>query len=540
MMIRSNQRNLWRILAIVLLVATTPVLATGETDEGPPGVELAGRIVDSISFERRPIDWGGLRRFPLLISIAEALHAQTRVSILRRELLFATGDPYDPLLAEEVARNLRSDYSLTDAFVEVDTLPSGGVHVRVVTLDEWSLRGGVRFSRDGDENRLNIGIEERNLFGRNLFTSFDFFNDDRDGSFVAASFRDRRLNGWPIRLSAGYSGDPRALLRQVAIQRPYYNLQQRWTWSVIFSRSGGLNENNRDQSLLASWEETRDLQQGILGFRIGPYDRKLEFELSVDRVENRISDQRLFSLEFDPAAFPIDSGFVKALGRVSLVSYDFVTTRQINGWRYREDYQAGLGLFAGFGRATDLDLDAYVFDQVEFGGTVGFRFGGHLLLGSVEKRIFYRRDIELRRTATYSMRVFQNSLPFVTLALRGRYQRDWREDGTDNLALGGPTGVRGYARFYQTGNRLGTVNVEARFWPGFEILSVVPGAVVFVDAGQAWRDSEALTTNGFVASRGIGLRFSLERISRGELVRIDLARINGGELTVTVGTQQYF
>src|SRR5256885_12903468 len=59
------------------------------------------------------------------------------------------------------------------------------------------------------------------------------------------------------------------------------------------------------------------------------------------------------------------------------------------------------------------------------------------------------------------------------------------------LVLGGDTGLRGYPRNYQTGDRRVLLNVERRVytdWYPFRLIRV--GGAVFYDWGRAWRSEE--------------------------------------------------
>ncbi|MCP4683996.1 MAG: hypothetical protein GY867_00980 [bacterium] len=84
------------------------------------------------------------------------------------------------------------------------------------------------------------------------------------------------------------------------------------------------------------------------------------------------------------------------------------------------------------------------------------------------------------------------------------------------------------------------VNVEGRFYPGVELLSIKIGAAAFTDFGRAWRTGEAVEIKDYRASVGAGLRFSLERLSRDEMIRIDVVCGQDGRLELLIGTGQYF
>jgi hypothetical protein len=73
---------------------------------------------------------------------ANGLHITTRPRVVRRELLFRSGEPYDSARVAETARNLRS-LSIFRS-VSIDTVPSdSGLVVRVTTRDGWRKGAGT-------------------------------------------------------------------------------------------------------------------------------------------------------------------------------------------------------------------------------------------------------------------------------------------------------------------------------------------------------------------------------------------------------------
>ena len=126
------------------------------------------------------------------------------------------------------------------------------------------------------------------------------------------------------------------------------------------------------------------------------------------------------------------------------------------------------------------------------------------------------------------------------LALRAKYSSDWKPDSANSLVLGGTTGLRGYVEYFRTGDRLAVVNLESRLYPGLDILSVMLGAVAFVDIGRTWKSGEPLSVHGFDGTIGIGLRVSFEKSSKTALLRFDVAYSEKNGWQLSIGSGQYF
>ncbi|HSG71506.1 MAG TPA: hypothetical protein VLA12_13880, partial [Planctomycetaceae bacterium] len=167
-----------------------------------------GRIIDSVIIDNRNIFDTDLREFRHLIyRTANDLHMTTRAGVVRREVLLKPGERFDPELAEETGRNLRNQLYLYDAWVEVEELPTKHVIVRVITIDQWSLSGGVEFSREGNESRYKFWIEEKNFLGRNLHWRTEEVVQEKEDDYFALTYYDKRLSGRPYSFLFGYSSN---------------------------------------------------------------------------------------------------------------------------------------------------------------------------------------------------------------------------------------------------------------------------------------------------------------------------------------------
>ena len=94
------------------------------------------------------------------------------------------------------------------------------------------------------------------------------------------------------------------------------------------------------------------------------------------------------------------------------------------------------------------------------------------------------------------------------------------------LALGGDTGVRGYAEQYQHGEHLWSASAELRYNPHWELYQLVNVAwAAFVDSGKAWGQTPAInSTDTTLQSIGIGARLFSSHSSEGNVVHMDIIK----------------
>ena len=156
---RRVPRMLYRMRFVRPVLDTT---ATGQAiDESVLLEPFAGKTIGEISIDRRPIfdaDGNWLER------AANKTHMLTRERVIRRDLLFRTGDRLDPQLVVRNKQLLRSRSYIADVDIAVrpDSLDSTRVNLHISTRDSWTI------SADGalhSEGRTMVGVSDANIFG---------------------------------------------------------------------------------------------------------------------------------------------------------------------------------------------------------------------------------------------------------------------------------------------------------------------------------------------------------------------------------------
>ena len=508
-----------------------------------PCFDCEGAEIDEIVINNRNIyDLNDPRYDNFLFGLANRLHVVTRERVVRQELLLVVGDEYSFDLAEETARNLRTRFPLNEAWVWPERDSSGRVILHVETVDQWSLVGGLRsVDRDGQETDYQIGIEERNLLGGAQFLSFDFFARENDPNYVEFLFREPRIAGRSWALSCGVRDDPDDTRRFAHISHPYYELDQSDRFSVQWINRNRLNERyDTDGALSSRWHTKGQWLQVEYGHRWGPRTRKLELAGEYQYGHRRIVGE-IESFDGDEEFLPnaTDSIYHFFTAGATWKTQRFIVEKRIRGFEYTEDFELGFDLNGRYGRAFRPGFGDYYYDFLS--GRIGFREqSGNTLIGAeYERSIWFRGDEESRRTTSFSVTLYNNRLRYLTWAVRSFYMAD--RGGQDRrLVIGGKSGLRGYPTELMAGDRLHVINVEGRFFPGLELLSVKIGAAVFTDLGRTWQRGESLNIEGYRISAGVGLRLSLEALRKGEIVRVDASAIEGGGIELSFGTGQYF
>jgi len=503
-------------------------------------------IIDSIIIDNRNIfDLADPQYRHFIFKLANKLHVKTREKVILRELLFKEGDVYPEELVEETARNLRGRLSLYDAWIESDTLPNGHLLVRVITIDEWTLSVGPNFSREGNENLFELTVADRNLLGRNQYLSAGYFFEEFDKDYGNARFIDNKLWGKSFSLDLYHTSNPQNSVNWLILSKPFYHLNQNFSYYLDFVFGDKKKEIYRDSYKIGEIGSLSDEFNLGVSYRTGSYKNKIEYSTNYSykyNISNGIeyySENHNDSVEVNSNIFD-DTAYHLIDFRIKTSFLNFKKLKQIDGMGHIEDFTLGQVFSLSIGRAFNPGFDDYNYDIITLNLWHGFSPGKNIMYFAYNRKHWFYNSSQLRKLSNMSFLFYNNSFDFVTLALHSTYYSDWRSDYTEDLKLGGVTGIRGYDEYYKTGDRQIVINSEMRFFTGLEILAVKIGSAIFVDAGRTWKTEEAFNLKDLLFSTGVGLRLSIGHTSRSKIIRVDFAYSDHNNWQISFGTEQYF
>lgn len=546
-MIRRFELNIATLISLLaVLILVRPAMAAVGPQEPDFRENLDffdGQPIDTIVIETRNIfDTRSERYNNFVFRLANRIHIVTREDIVREELLLHAGESFDAELARETVRNLRSKKAIYNAWWSVEGPEGGPLRLTLTTVDQWSLTGGLSLQGNSSGTDVTVGFEERNFLGRHQLVSLDYVHQQDEDDFVMAGFLDQRFWSRHLALELEYNDDPTNRERRIIIGRPYYNLSQDWAFEFEVANRSVRRDIYNDGGVLAARSWSRgDVARSELRYRWGSYKRKVGIALSHEyRYENAYAREVSQGIDSSTISFPVDSAVHQVQGSLFLEHVDFTTATRIDGFDQIEDITLGTQGSVFLGRAFRPSFKDYDYDFGGFRLSWVYNIQSTFLFADYERVFWFRRDADLRRTSEMSLRVYNNFLPFVTFAGRLYYRRDWRSDKTAPLLLGGKTGLRGFDTKFRTGDQMAVMNIETRFFPGIEILSVLVGVATFADVGRTFKPDESFSLRDYYSSVGLGLRMSLEKASQSKILRFDVSLDNDQQVTFSFGTGQYF
>jgi hypothetical protein len=473
--------------------------------------------------------------------VLNAVHVTTRESVVRRELLFAEGEPYRADLAEETARNLRGLSIIALArVVPLESEAAGAVDVLVATKDLWSIRFNSSFNLAGQLLQyLRLRPTEQNLLGLDKQLSGDL-ELRLDTIALGAEYVDRRLLGSRLYLqqrasvvlgrdSLGAEGT----VGTFRLGRPFFSLATERAFEVealwrvrperVFQGAAVHELVGADGTTAPHAYHVRELSISAWDMHAGPGAFRVELGgggggyTHSYRPPSGLSPAEEQILREQALPRSEDAGWVGA--RLRAFTTDYRVLRDVETFALPEDVQVGL-LVRG-----ELRLAASRPGFIELWSSGRYRYlAGDALLtasaaGSLRWQLGGDLDEVVNRRAAAELSVVSPWVGIGRFVARGNFQLRAADLDKAVLFLGGGNGLRGLAPEALQGTRVLLLNLEYRTRP-VEIATLHVGGVFFWDGGSAWGGANSPLPQPLVQTVGLGLRALFPQFDV-EPVRID-------------------
>jgi outer membrane protein assembly factor BamA len=227
---------------LTALAATTSSAQQAPAAERIPTfaeLEAAGARIGEIRIVPQDMfDLEDPRENKTLYRLANKLHINTREVVIRRALLFRSGEPLSVRLIEETERLLRANRYLYDVAIRPIAYRDGVADIEVKTRDTWSLEPGISVSRAGGRNTGRLSLEEDNLLGTGISVGLQYRKDiDRSGTLFHIA--DNNLLGTRNAIAYSYTKQDDGNAQSFSFSRPFYALDTRWAAGLSTSTFDG-------------------------------------------------------------------------------------------------------------------------------------------------------------------------------------------------------------------------------------------------------------------------------------------------------------
>ena len=486
-------------------------------------LEAAGAVIGEIRIDTRNIfDLSDPHESGIAYRAANALHAKTRPELIRRSLLFKSGDRVSVRLIEETERLIRATSTVYDVTIRPSRYGEGVVDLDVVTRDTWTLQPGLKLRHEGGKTSGAVNIKETNLAGTGTTLGFERSSTvDRNGTSFELG-HDHLFDGWTaasLERSRFNDGSSESL----SLARPFYALDTRWAATASETKFNRLDSLYSAGDIVAKYRHRQEavefsggVSRGLVDGWVQRYSAGLSYQSDTYLLEPG---------EVPPPSLPPDATRAAPFLRYEVIEDDYLPVMDRERIRRPEYFAMGLHSQVQVGRALSVLGSTDQPWLLNASLSKGFRLpAGQQLLASGAYTNQYGSTIGDVRTFSANMRWFVPQSGSYLLYLSASTDLVRSPNIADELLLGGDSGLRGYPLRYQRGTHRQLFSVEERYYTDWYPLRLFRvGFAVYYDVGRAWDSQLGNPNNGWLNDVGIGLRVLSARSSFGNILHVDLA-----------------
>ncbi|HEX28862.1 TPA: hypothetical protein ENG04_02135 [Candidatus Poribacteria bacterium] len=448
---------------------------------------------------------------------------RTKTEVIKRELLFREGDPYnreDALESERILR--RKSYlggaDITAAFDE----RINAVSVTVKVIDLWTFFPFISLPISSEGNsKLILGLYDMNLFGYGQSLMFKYERESVDGvnRRIGGSFSDPRIIGTHWHLTASYFSQSIGDSWKLSLVRPLYSLKAKWSAEIKGADIHDLLNRYKGGKVVAEYHHA-----------LSTWDLLLTRSTGTRRRYNRISiwhsyREDLFTLTEgrDIIGSPKNRK-LSTLGLTAMhASSEFVRDKFVDKLGDVEDIELGSSYQISLFHSDRI----YGSDRNETGVSARFHSTNRMYGGYLRSEMRLKsglREISLDNSVfsgqvRYLMKV--KSQPH-SLAFRLAWRMGVDPYLNRQILLGNNNGLRGYRSNRFEGEGMLLLNCEVRVL-FFKTRYLVLGGVLFADMGYIWHGKfEEIEPSKIRRGIGVGLRIELPRLNGSPVYRLDV------------------
>lgn len=518
---KAVPRMLYRLLFVEPRLDSAAATG-GIYDETRLLAPYAGKIIGNIRIEEEPPfspDGNWIER------TANKLHAPTRERIIRRDLLFKTGQRFDPELAVRSQQLLlsRSYISDTEISIQVDPHDTTRIDITLHTRDSWTISIDAALY---SEKRTMVGLTDGNILGTGtrfkVETNFRRNDFTYGGNVVGYEIPNILGSFFSFEVEGGrnfYEDILRIGVRKEFLKPTDYEVgmtvSNMRTKEYFIERDSSELVKNLNLDLWAGWSKQLPSLRSSL-FLTGRYNH------------GRFSERPEVAADYNPALHDHDD----LLTGVGLYRERLFSTNMVYGFGTKEYVAAGYKaeVVSGY---TWGEFDNSLYLGIGF-RTGGFKPFGYLMGGfTLGSHIDHSTGAWNRSAVDVDVLWFSNLLGVRRNRIRQflalNYTQGWnRKLGyNENIGFTNENGLQALDEYVIGSNRM-VLNTETVMFTPIQPWGFRFAFFGFLDAGTLGYSPNPFKNAGF-ATFGLGLRIKNERLIFGTFqIRLGMAVGKGG------------
>jgi outer membrane protein assembly factor BamA len=459
----------------------------------------------------------------------------TRESVIHTALLVKEGDVLDQELLDASERSLRRFKFLNGAEIVVVPVDEQTVDIEVQSKEVWTLEPGMNIDGGGGQTNVSVHLIEFSLFGTGKKLYAEAIHESDVGTTTKFGYSDYQLFNTRWVGNTTYRTGPLIDAFFAQARLPLYSPDSIWSYGGTAYKADEIARLFEDGEESSRYGKDKVHLKGFATRSFGERYKKTNLKVGLQYLKIDYSD--LGDETTTPP--PVDQANLTPSISLSSGKTEWAQSTFVNKMGGTEDYWIGSRYGAKVGYGIPLEDTLELWDVMTY----------------ATKNMAFAHKQRLNLSASVSSEVVRNTYLLLgakyyknfsrhTLAMRFKTTIGYDLDSSKQFQLGADSGLRGYPARQFTGERLMLLNIEDRqFWgdialgPKFAL-----GSVVFLDAGNVWKQDESAALDDLNWSAGVGLRIGLSNMPSQPILRVDVGWALGGNdgYELTIGTEQHF
>ncbi len=483
----------------------------------PAFINKTGLIIGDVNISPLNIfDLNSAKETTSIHHLVNKLHIKTKTKTIKQQLLFKAGETLNIETIKETERYLRAQKYIKDAAIIPVALCNGNqVSLNVMTRDNWTLTPDISFGRSGGNNKFGFKIQEQNVLGngKDIRLGYNKISERKSTKF---SYRDNHLFGSHFKLTLNLLNNSDGKGYDIDLGLPFYKANSRKSYGLKSSHITQTTPLYTEAKVDKKIDEKKQLHSLYFGWA-GKHHKQITQRFKVGwslKKNNYKSPVQAFKTIKHLESYPWFE--INHFGSRYIKKTNFNTMGKIEDISLAQNMTIGLGLLLKKFGSTDDNL------KLTTSYSKGFQLN-QSLLSFIELRSDNYFGKGLRKGGDYQLQAELNRFKSTGNDVRMKvvFKASDHLMPSERIYLGGDTGMRGFPKAFQQGNKSFLLQAEKRLhFEWYPLRLAKFGAVAFSDIGSAWGNNKAPK---LLANIGLGLRMIPTRASSSKTMHLNLA-----------------
>ncbi|GEM_PF-1692365 len=478
------------------------------------------------------------RKFPF--PLINKIHFDTKAHVIKRELLFKEGAPFEIELLDESIRNIRALPFFDEIATKIQPVSPDTIDLEIIAVEQWTTILGTKYSIQANQSVYGLYLMDYNMLGFGQAIKFSWAKTV-DGIQKEFYFNENRVLNSHLQFTYHLKNYEAGRSNFISLGRPFYSIRSKMSFEFNYHNYRGWQGVYENENKLSSFHLNETDFNGRLSsliFRQGLQSARFSAVYYLNQIDLKdFTDPPSQSLLPE---YPVENQNV-GIG-IDWIKLSYLKKQFVDKFGVIEDIALGRLTSFYIGKAVEIDgeHDNKLYLYGKFSQSKFF-LNNFYLFGQYEGYTYFDQHFK-QFVNTIKLKSFINLPAKNLLAINGEFTTSKNMPIQKQLFLGENQGLRGFKTYFKTGQNRIILNLEERFYSKLNFYSFSLGTTLFLDTGYIWDNSESFNNQPPFTAIGFGFRFGSPKTNNAGMIRIDFAWClhQGPNIAISMGKNHFF